>query len=272
MKIFNLTVLIFLSSLFSLQAQDTLYLFESTGGVVKYELSKLDSMTFSSSQTTTDSTTVNNIGSIIDIDGNVYPTVKIGQQHWTAKDLKTTRFSNGDKIATTCPPSLDITNEINPLYQWAFEGIECNTIDYGRTYTWFVAGDSRNVCPTGWHVPSDGEWTQLVNFLGGVQLVGGTTGGGKLKDSTNVYWNTLRAGSTNEVGFNAIGGGFRRQGGTFEYKREAVHYWTSTWDTTVNTNGNGYPGVYRSLLESDDLIYRYSHIANHGFHIRCVKD
>lgn len=272
MKIFKLTVLVFLSSFIAVQAQDSLYLFQSTGVVVKYDLSQLDSMTFSSPQTTTGGTKIDSVGSIVDIDGNVYPTIKIGLQYWTAKDLKTTRFSNGDKIATTCPPNLDITNESAPIYQWAFEGIECNTQDYGRTYTWFVAGDNRNVCPTGWHVPSDSEWTQLVNFLGGSHLVGGTAGGGKLKDSTSGYWNTPRVGSTNEVGFNAIGGGSRGQAGTFDHKNNAVHYWTSTWDTTVNTNGNGYPGVYRSLLATDDLIYRYAHIANNGFHIRCVKN
>lgn len=276
MRNIKVVVLAILASVSALKAQDTLFLFQSSGGVVKYDLSKLDSMTFSASQNTntidTTKTTLDSLGSITDIDGNVYPTVKIGQQYWTAKDLKTTRFANGDKIATTCPPTLNIANETAPIYQWAYQGLECNTMEYGRLYTWFAAGDTRNVCPSGWHVPTDNEWAELITYLGGTKLVGGTIGGGALKNSTGAYWNTQRSASIDSVGFNSIAGGFRRPEGLFEGRGESVHYWTSTWDTTVNTNNNGYPGVYRAMTNDDDLIYRYSHIPTHGFHVRCIKN
>ena len=82
MKIFKLTVLVFLASFVTVQAQDSLYLFQSNGGIIQYDLSQLDSMTFSSPQVTTSSTKVDSVGSIVDIDGNVYPTIKIGKQYW----------------------------------------------------------------------------------------------------------------------------------------------------------------------------------------------
>lgn len=273
MKKTLLLTVVMLASI-KLSAQDTLYIQQKNGTVLKFSTSDIDSMTFTpiggnDSSIVTADTTNSNI--VSDIDGNKYPVVKIGDQFWMGADLKTTRFSNGDRIPTTCPVNEDVTGANLP-YQWAFEGLECNTMDFGRLYTWFVAGDQRNVCPTGWHVPSDSEWTTLTVYLGGTKLVGGTVGAEKLKDSTGLFWSGSNAEATNETGFGARAGGFRRESGTFEYKLEAIHWWTSTWDTTVNTNGNGYPGVYRSLSNTSDLLYRYSHIANHGMHIRCIKN
>ena len=256
------------------KTQDTLFIYKKSGGVDFYLVSELDSMDFTRGHVALDTSTVINlpfdsIGTVADIDGNSYPTIKIGGQYWMAADLKVTRFSNGDPIPTTCPPTLDITQENNPIYQWAWQGIECNAKDYGRMYTWFVAGDARNVCPTGWHVPSDAEWSTLVSFVGGATVVGATAGGVALKDT--VGWNNS-AGNLNSVGFNARGGGYRDEPGLFDLRNEATHYWTSTWDPTLNTNGNGYPGVYRSFLEGDSKVYRYAHLPNHGFHIRCLKN
>src|SRR5262245_32163336 len=102
---------------------------------------------------------------VTDIDGNVYHTVNIGTQVWMLENLKTTKYRNGDLIETTTPATLDITSESTPKYQWAYNGEENNAATYGRLYTWYAATESRNVCPSGWHVPSDVEWTTLSNFL-----------------------------------------------------------------------------------------------------------
>lgn len=111
-----------------------------------------------------------------DIDGNVYPIITIGTQVWMAENLKTTRYCNGDLIGTTTPATLDIESESAPEYQWAYDGNESNVTTYGRIYTWYVANDSRNVCPAGWHIPSDAEWTDLTGFTalpGGARLEDG---------------------------------------------------------------------------------------------------
>jgi len=96
-------------------------------------------------------------GTITDIEGNVYNLVAIGTQTWMKENLKTTRYRNGDLIGTTTPATLDISGESTPKYQWAYAGNESNVITYGRLYSWHAVADSRNVCPTGWHVPTDVE-------------------------------------------------------------------------------------------------------------------
>ena len=114
--------------------------------------------------------------SVKDIDGNIYRTITIGTQVWMAENLKTTRYRNGDLIGTTTPATLVIEGESAPKYQWAYDGNESNVATYGRLYTWYVATDSRNVCPIGWHVPTDAEWTVLTEFTalpGGARLEDG---------------------------------------------------------------------------------------------------
>ena len=106
---------------------------------------------------------------VTDIDGNVYQTVTIGTQVWMKENLKVTKYCNGDVIGTTTPASLDISGEDTPKYQWAPNGDESNVAVYGRLYTWHAVTDSRNVCPTGWHLPDDAEWATLTTFLGGAR-------------------------------------------------------------------------------------------------------
>src|SRR4029078_12512714 len=133
---------------------------------------------------------------VTDIDGNVYHTVTIGTQVWMVENLKTTKYRNGDLIGTTIPATLDISSESTPKYQWAYKGEESNVATYGRLYTWYAVADSRNVCPTGWHVPSDAEWTTLTTYLGGESVAGG-----KLKENGTVHWESPNTGATNESGF-----------------------------------------------------------------------
>src|SRR5208283_1067517 len=104
---------------------------------------------------------------------NRYHTVVIGTQKWMIEDLKTTRYRNGDLIDTTTRVELRPGDEIAPKYQWADSGNDGNIATYGRLYTWYAITDNRNVCPTDWHVPTDAEWTTLVNFLGGASIAGG---------------------------------------------------------------------------------------------------
>lgn len=98
--------------------------------------------------------------------------MQIGTQVWMVENLKTTKYNNGDFIGTTSPTTLNIEAESSPKYQWAYDSNENNVSTYGRLYTWFATTDSRNICPTGWHIPTDAEWTTLVNFLGGENEAG----------------------------------------------------------------------------------------------------
>jgi uncharacterized protein (TIGR02145 family) len=130
---------------------------------------------------------------------------------------------------------LDLTNETSPKYQWAYGGIESNVATYDRLYTSYAVTDSRNVCPIGWHIPTDVEWTTLTNYLGGIN-----TAGGKLKEIGTTHWETSNSGGTNESGFTALPGGFRSWDGTFSYIGHSGLWWDSVdayWGDLWN---NGY--------------------------------
>jgi uncharacterized protein (TIGR02145 family) len=161
---------------------------------------------------------------VIDIDGNVYKTVTIGTQVWMKENLKTTKYSNGDSIGTTTPATLDITSENKPKYQWAYDGNENYVATYGRLYTWYALTDSRNVCPTGWHVPIDEEWTILTDYLTNkgygykgngneiTKSMAATSGWTKNSLIGNVGNNQT---SNNRSGFTAFAGGYRYGNGSF---------------------------------------------------------
>ncbi|MFZ3064200.1 MAG: fibrobacter succinogenes major paralogous domain-containing protein, partial [Nitrospirota bacterium] len=131
---------------------------------------------------------------VTDIDGNVYNTVTIGAQVWMKENLKATKYRNSEDIPTTIA---DISGETSPKYQWAYGGNINNAAVYGRLYTWYAATDSRGLCPTGWHVPTNAEWTTLTDYLG-------TDPGGKMKEAGTAHWTTPNTGADNSSGFTAL--------------------------------------------------------------------
>ena len=197
---------------------------------------------------------------IKDIDGNVYHTVIIGTQTWMVENLKTTKYCNGDLIGTTTPATLDISFESAPKYQWAFVGHESNVTTYGRLYTWYAVTDSRNVCPTDWHVPTDVEWTTLTTFLGGESVAGG-----KLEEIGTKHWVGSNTGADNSSGFTALPGGYRNGYGTFEGMSIVGHWWSSTeFDTTS--------AWLRAMVGSDSGVLRFDSGMKNGFSVRCLQD
>lgn len=107
---------------------------------------------------------------VTDIDGNVYHTVTINGQVWMTENLKATRYRNGDLIDAgpinkNDNEFFDLSKEFEPKYQWPCNGNEDDVPVYGRLYTWYAATDSRNICPDGWHLPTDEEWESLKTFL-----------------------------------------------------------------------------------------------------------
>jgi len=196
--------------------------------------------------------------SVTDADGNIYGTVVIGDQVWMTENLKTTKYRNGDLIGTTANPTIDITAEIMPKYQWAHSGNEINVPKYGRLYTWYAATDSRKVCPVGWHVPTDAEWTTLATNLGGESVAGG-----KLKETGTVNWNSPNTGATNETNFTGRPGGYRFETGPFYHFGDLGDFWSSS---SYDSNSSW----CRQLYFASNGISR-SHYNNlGGFSIRCV--
>ena len=197
---------------------------------------------------------------VTDIDGNVYNTVNIGNQVWMAENLKTTRYRNGSSIGTTTPSTLDIRSETNPKYQWAYDGNESNVVTYGRLYTWYAATDSRNICPSGWHLPTSAEWTTLINNLGGEIVAGG-----KLKESGTSHWQSPNTGATNSSGFTALPGGDRNTNGIFFNIGNWGFWWSSTESTPINAWN-------RSMFYISTYPTSFDYSKTLGESVRCIKD
>jgi uncharacterized protein (TIGR02145 family) len=197
-------------------------------------------------------------GIVTDINGNVYNTVSIGTQVWMKENLKTTKFLNGDLIGTTTPATLDITNETTPEYQWAYDGNESNAATYGRLYTWYAIMDSRKVCPTGWHIPTDAEWETLILYLGGQNVAGI-----KLKETGATHWGSAN-NSTNESGFTALPGGDRSRVGVFYYLGNRTSWWSSTEFNTEE--------AWERYNNLDEYVGRSNLFKNYANSVRCIKD
>jgi len=219
-----------------------------------------------------DSTSTTNV-SVTDKDGNVYTTITLGTQVWMKENLKTTKYRNGDLIGTTTPATKDIHSESTPKYQWAFDGIESNVALYGRLYTGYAVTDSRGVCPTGWHVPTDAEWTILTNFLTNNGYGYQGSGNDIAKSmASKTGWNTdPTAGnvgndqaSNNSSGFTAFPSSYRHSSAGFY--TPTVSYW---WSSTEYETSRAYS---RYLSYYSSLVYREDSNMSTGFSVRCLRD
>jgi len=131
-------------------------------------------------------------GEVSDIDGNYYKTIQIGSQIWMAENLKTTRYNDGSNI----PLVTDNTawsNLTTPGYCWYNNDAATYKNVYGALYNWYAVNTGK-LCPSGWHVPSEYEWTLLVNYLGGVYAAGG-----KLKETGTTHWYSPNAGACTTI-------------------------------------------------------------------------
>jgi uncharacterized protein (TIGR02145 family) len=209
-----------------------------------------------------------------EIDSNVYKTVTIGTQVWMAENLKTVRYLNGDTIGTTIPATLDITTENAPKYQWAYDGDESKVATYGRLYTWYTVTDSRNICPTGWHVPSDAEWTSLIDYLKNNGYGYGGNGTDITKSLAATFgWtpNSISGNvgndqtSNNRSGFTAFPGGYRYGSGLFNGFGSYGYWWSATevYATTA---------WYHSLSDNRNEVYRDSSSKLNGISVRCLRN
>jgi uncharacterized protein (TIGR02145 family) len=210
---------------------------------------------------------------VTDIDGNVYSTVKIGEQTWLEQNLKTTRYLNGDLIGTTIPENKDIFHESDPKYQWAYNGDERNVPLYGRLYTWFVASDARGVCPIGWHVATHNEWLSLIEYLAmnGYGFGGSGKKLAKSIASTSGWFASDSLGSpgndqskNNSSGFSGLPGGGRGEE-SFGYAGYGAYWWSSS-DTL------GFPFDGCNIFYTFSKLFYGNRSGHAGFSIRCIKD
>jgi uncharacterized protein (TIGR02145 family) len=207
-------------------------------------------------------------GSVIDIEGNSYETVLIGDQWWMAENLKSAHFSDGSEIINVS--DYFSWMELNTAAWSNYENLSSNDVLYGKLYNWFSVIDSRNICPTGWHVPTDNEWDLLIGFLDpsfvplteGIQSV---SAGGKMKSISS--WMNPNAFATNESGFSGLPGGRSGNFGEgFFVQINSDGFWWSSSEVDEYFVWNRY------LHYSSGIIGRGSFTKQYGFSVRCVKD
>ncbi len=197
---------------------------------------------------------------VYDIDGNYYPVLRIGTQSWLGENLKTSRFQNGDPIYYAGNSTDWMLNTGNVSYCYPQDD-PFTGLGYGILYNYNVVTDPRNVCPEGWHVPSDTEWDVLVNFLGGDLVAGG-----KLKSPGDSFWAVPNQSATNITSFGALPLGNRSEtDGLFNFYYEHAYYWTSSPQDPFNS-------WYRSLQYDHGMVMHNTANIGAGMNVRCVKD
>jgi uncharacterized protein (TIGR02145 family) len=196
-------------------------------------------------------------GNMTDQEGNEYKTIVIGTQEWMAENLKVEIYRNEE-------PILNVTDNIqwNNLTTgaWAFYNndiqYEC---PYGKLYNWYAVNDPRHLCPTGWHEPTDAEWTSLTDYLGGE-----TIAGDKMKTSGFQYWNNYNQVANNEIGFSGLPGGFRNGNGRYDIVGNGGYWWSSSEISST--------GAYFRNLSYEGNVNRLGYSKKVGFSVRCIKD
>ncbi len=205
-------------------------------------------------------------GTVMDIDSNIYETVKIGDQWWMAENLNVTKFNDGT-------PIMEITTSENDSI-WSKNTLPAYCLidkRYGRLYNWQAVSDQKNIAPKGWHIPTDEEWKQLEKHIGisetEVEKLAwrGSNLAGKLLPLNNVGWPTVSAVyGTDDYGFSALPGGCRVFDGTTNSSSNSAFWWTAT--------EKGTKAYYRYIDYNNTNIYRQFTYKAYGFSIRCVKD
>lgn len=195
---------------------------------------------------------------VTDIDGNVYNTVKIGDQTWMAENLRVKHFRNGFAIPVVADHTRWSLLDIGACCDYDNSPVINET--FGGLYNHYAVVDARQLCPNGWHVPTDDQWTTLVTFLGDNK-----DAGVKLKEKSDDFWQSQQTNATNESGFKALPGGNREPEGSFAFIGEGGYWWSATGFSAHDALG-------RYLLYNSSKVYRYDANKKSGFSVRCIKD
>jgi uncharacterized protein (TIGR02145 family) len=208
-------------------------------------------------------TTIATAQTVTDIEGNTYNTVQIGTQVWMSENLKTSKYRNGVSLT-----------EVNGNAKWAalitgawsyYNDDAENDQIYGKLYNWYAT--QKNICPTGWGVPTDEDWTILTDYLEGESVAGG-----KMKSMGTAYWDDPNTDATNESGFSALPGGNRNNRGSWTDIKAYAFFWTATED-------DDFSAWIRVLRNADSSVSRYGtssfflyYNKTVGASIRCLKN
>lgn len=199
-----------------------------------------------------------------DIDGNIYKTLIAGNQVWMAENLRTTRLNDGTEIPLATSEGNEWANNTvsastSTLFSWPWDSSSVYKASYGAFYNGYVI-KSGKICPKGWHVPTDAEWTSLTTYLGGENVAGG-----KMKAKGGKYWQTPNNDATNEIEFDArAGGSITDNGSNLDFRFNSC-WWSSTsdksqylWVRIINLNAG--------------MIIRSASTLHTGNQVRCLKD
>jgi len=204
-------------------------------------------------------------GTITDVDGNIYATVKIGSQWWMTENLKVTSYNDGTKVRKI------VSLENDSIWAQLDSAAFCIKDErFGLLYNWFTVSDTRNIAPKGWHVPTDDDWKKLEVELGmsvsesNNTAWRGTTEAEKLIIKSSVGWSLPEHFGSNSSGFTALPGGCRVFDGKFQASSNSAFWWTSST--------NKEQVYYRNIDSKMRTIFRHFTYKQYGFSIRCVKD
>jgi uncharacterized protein (TIGR02145 family) len=205
---------------------------------------------------------------VTDVDGNIYNTVAIGTQCWTKENLKVTKYNDG---VTPIPDETANTSGWGSLAtgarsEYVAAGVTGYVSTYGYLYNWYAAAGiitnggspTKNICPATWRVPTETDWTNLVNFLG-------TTPGTQLRENSSLW--AVNTG-TDQYGFSARPGGWRNFVSWFRFIGTDAFFWTATYDVINNS------AVSVAIAGNQDNVFIGAGFqsAVEGYSVRCLKN
>lgn len=196
---------------------------------------------------------------VIDIDGNEYESVVLANgQEWFTSNLRSSKFNDGTNLSLVNANGIWSTTP-NPSYCY-YDNDPTISQNYGCLYNFFVVSSDKNICPEGWRVPTELDWSEMTSELGGLGLAGG-----KLKSEGLNFWSSPNTDATNEIRFNALPNGCRYDGGYFNNLSYYSFFWTATeLDTTF--------AWYRSLKYDNGSVVRNFSKKQSGYGIRCMRN
>jgi uncharacterized protein (TIGR02145 family) len=204
---------------------------------------------------------------VSDADGNDYKTVAIGAQVWMTENLKTTKYNDGTAIPLVTNHTA-WNNLTTDGYCWYSNDATTYKDTYGALYNWYVVQTGK-ICPTGWHVPTEGEWQTLATYLGGAGIAGR-----KLKETGTAHWGIYNVSATNETGFTALPGGYRFCDfyETFNDIGLAGYWWSSSYSTCISTSGAPCPpeGKFYYIGSAGSALYDSFRNIKFGKSVRCI--
>ena len=250
MRNFILTTLLIISHFVNSQSMT---IHKNDGTTVVIALSQIDSITYNNPPV--QNAIISNPGTPVFFDGYSYPTIILGNgQQWMTENLKSSHYANGDTI----PYITDslIWNNTVAGYQTGYNNNPQLETTWGKLYNFYTVSDTRNVCPTGYHVPSTQEFDLLINYLGGDQIAGGSL-------KSNNLWQLPNTGASNLIGFSGLPAGYRYNTG-FSHMSQHGGFWTSSED--------GVNAWAKDIHYDTETVTNGYCMKTGGLSIRCIGD